>query len=110
MTDTEATAPTTTSLRGRLSQETFAIVATIVTVGVALAALILTTTGNIRTEAQADRAAAQAAAEANRAAFEAAIQAMHERSDAERRRFEAQILRLTREQARLAATVDSRPP
>ena len=77
--------------------------------------LILTTTADIRTEAQADRAAAQAdraaaqaateanraaaqaAAEASRVAFEAEMRAMHERTDAERRRFEAEILGLTRE-------------
>ena len=74
-----------------------------------LAALILTTTAGIRTEAQAERAAAQAAAEANRTAFEAAMRAMQERTDAERRRFEAGILRLTKEQAALAAVIESRP-
>ena len=93
------------SPRWRLSQETIAIL----TSTVALAALILTTTAGMRAEAQADRAAAQAAAEANRVAFEAAMQAMHDRADAERRRFEAEILRLTREQATLAAVIESRP-
>ena len=50
------------SPRWRLSRETIAIL----TSTVALAALILTTTAGIRTEAQADRAAAHATAEANR--------------------------------------------
>ena len=89
-----------------MSQETIAIL----TGTVALAALILTTTAaGIRAEAQADRIAAQAAAEANRAAFEAVMRTMYERTDAERHRFEAEILGLTREQATRAAVIESRP-
>ena len=36
------------------------------------------------------------------------MRAMHERTDADRRRFEAEILGLTREQATLAAVTESR--
>ena len=110
------TGDTSSSPRWRLSQETIAIL----TGTVALAALILTTTAGIRTEAQADRAvahaaaeanraAAHAAAEANRAAFTAAMRTMYERTDVERHRFEAEILGLTREQATRAAVIESRP-
>ena len=52
--------------RFRLSQETIAIV----TVGIALAGLNLATVGDLREEARADRAAAQAAAQADRAAWQ----------------------------------------
>ena len=110
------TGDASSGLRWRLSQETIAIL----TSTVALAALILTTTAGVRAEAQADRVAAhaaaeanravaQAAAEANRAAFASAMRAMYERTDAERRQFEAEILRLTKEQATRAAVIESRP-
>ena len=99
------TGDASSGLRWRLSQETIAIL----TSTVALAALILTTTAGVRAEAQADRVAAHAAAEANRAAFASAMRAMYERTDAERRWFEAESLRLTKEQATRAAVIESRP-
>lgn len=100
------------SSRSRISQETIAIVTTSVTVGAALAGLMLVTTGNIRDEARADRARIDAAMQADRAAWQAAfeaerqrtdtaLRAMHDAANADRRRFEAEILRLAERQVRL---------
>ena len=95
-----------------LSPDALSIVIAVVTVGAALAALMLTTTADIRNEARADRAAwqvesrqlrdeARAAREAARAAREAAQAAR----DADRESFQREIIRLTAEQAELAAIV-----
>ena len=78
-----------------LSPETIAII----TVGVALAGLNVT--GDLAT-----RSAARAEAQANRTAFESAIQAMQATAATDRRDFQSELLRLTREQARLAATIE----
>ena len=95
--------------RFRLSQETVASV----TVGIALAGLILATVGDLRDEARADRAAAQtdrAAAQADRAAWQAESRQLRDEARADRenfqRRMEAlqrQVVGLSIEQARLAA-------
>ena len=108
--------------KGRLqiSQETIAIV----TVGVALAGLILVATGDLRDEARADRAAWQAEsrqlrdeARADRAAWQAESQKLGDEARAEREAFRREgeafrreILRLTQEQAELAAIVASTRP
>ena len=106
--------------RVRISQETFAIVS----VGAALAGLILVTTGDIRDEARADRAAWQAESrqlrDEARAAREASdrrakdfrdeARAAREASDRKLEAFEREILRLTEGQARLAALATSPRP
>ena len=97
----------------RLSQETIAIV----TVGIALAGLNLATTGDLREEARADRAAAQAEGQADRTAWQAESRQLRDEARAEREAFRhegeafrREILRLTQEQAELAAIVDSTRP
>ena len=81
--------------RLRISQETIAIV----TVGVALAGLILVTTGDLREEARADRAA-----------WQAESRQLRDEARADREAFQREILRLTEGQAELAATVASVQP
>lgn len=78
--------------RLRLSQETIAIL----TVGVALAALILTAISDIRTEARTDRAA-----------WQAESRQLRDRADARFEALQREILRLTEGQARLAAIVET---
>ena len=117
--------------RPRLSQETIAIV----TVGVALAGLILVTTGNLRDESRASRVAWQAEsrqlrdeARADRAAWQAESQKLRDEARADRtawqaesqklrddfqrqsETFQREILRLTEGQAKLAALVTSAQP
>ena len=108
-----------------LSQETIAIV----TVGLALAGLNITSDIAIRSEAQANRAAIEnairtlqdsaavdrralqeAAAADRRALQEAAAadrRALQEAAATDRRAFQAELLRLTEKQAKLAAVVES---
>ena len=85
----------------KLSQETIAIV----TVGLALAAMILTLTGfvigstsDLRAEGRADRAAAQAAREAIRAENQAAREADRAEARADREAWQAEM-RALREDA-----------
>ena len=110
--------------RPRLSQETIAIV----TVGVALAGLILVTTGDLRDESRASRVAWQAEsrqlrdeARADRAAWQAESQKLRDEARADRTAWQAEnqklrddfqreILRLTEGQAKLAAVVTSAQP
>ena len=77
--------------RFSLSQETI----TILTVGVALAGLILMNMGEMRAEARADRAEARAEREAMRAEGRAAREA-----------FEKKIIRLVEQQGTLNGLVD----
>ena len=99
----------------RLNQETIAIIG----VGIALGALILTTTGGLRDELRADRAEARADREAMRAEARAdraeartdreAIRAearagretIRAEARADREAFEEQIIRLTEQQGAL---------
>ena len=99
--------------RLRLSQETIAIV----TVDVALAGLILVAVGNLRDEARADRAAAQAAAQTDRAAWQAETRQLRDEARADRKHFQRQmetlqrqVVDLTRETATLAAAADQADP
>ena len=94
--------------RFRLSQETIAIV----TVGIALAGLNLATVGDLREEARADRAAAQAAAQADRAAWQTESRQLRDEARADREDFQRQMEALQRqmvglsvEQAKLAAAI-----
>ena len=116
--DTERTPPERSPRRRwfRLSQETIAIV----TFGIAALAMI----DGIRDDARADRAAWQAQAQAHHEAWERRIaevdaawkvesrqlrdeaRANRDAWEAESRHFQNQILRLTTEQARLAARID----
>ena len=93
----------------KLTQESVAIV----TVGLTLAALILTlagfvigSTNDIRAEARADRAAWQAEAQSLRAEARADREALHAEARADREAFEKYITRLTREQGRLTGIVE----
>ena len=100
----------------RLSQETIAVIG----VGVALGALILTTTGGlreeiqaVRAEAHADREASERRAAADREASERRLEAFERRMAADReaseRRladFEKQIIRLTEQQGTLGGLVE----
>lgn len=89
--------------RPRFGQETIAIIATIVTVGIAIAGLVLATVNDLREEARADRAAWQA--ESRQLRDEA--RADREASRADREAFQREMLRLTEAHARLAAVVSS---
>ncbi len=75
----------------RLNQETIAIIG----VGIALGALILTTTGGLRDELRAVRAEASADREAIRA-----------EARADREAFEKQIIRLTEQQGALGGLLE----
>jgi len=119
--------PERSPVRFRLSQETIAVI----TVGIALAGLILASVGDLREEARTDRAAWQAAVQANHAAWQAAAQAdraawqaearanreaferrmesFERRGEAFERRMEAlqkQVVGLSIEQAGLTAAVE----
>ena len=89
----------------RLSQETIAVIG----VGVALGALILTTTGGLREEIQAVRAEAHADREASERrleAFERRMAADREASERRMADFEKQIIRLTEQQGTLGDLVE----
>lgn len=81
-----------------LSQETI----TILTVGVALAGLILVNQGEMRAEARADRAEARA----DRARIEASMNLMRAEGRADREAFAKQITRLVAQQGTLNGLVD----
>ena len=85
-----------------LSQETIAIV----TVGVALAGLILMETGEIRAEARADRARTDAAMRAMRAEGQADRAEMRAEWRASREAFEKRIIQLVEQQGTLNGLVD----
>ena len=93
----------------KLNQETIAIV----TVGLALAGLDVTSDNSIReeiravrTEARADREAWQAEAQSLRAEASAEREALRTEARAEREAFEKHIIRLTQEQSRLTGMVE----
>lgn len=97
----------------RLSQETLAIIG----VGVALAALILTSSAGVRGEIQSVRdelraeirdvrAEARAEREAMRTEARAEREAMRTEARADRESFQSHILRLTDQQGVLSARVD----
>ena len=89
----------------RLSQETIAIIGVFVTligVGVALGALIVTTTGELRDEIQAVRVEGRADREAIRAEGRADREALEKRMA----RFEEHIIRLTERQSALGGLVE----
>ena len=93
----------------KLSQETIAIV----TVGLALAGLILATTSGIRDEARADRdafrsevRALRAEARADRAEARADRDALRIEARADRDAFEKHVTRLTQGQSRLTGMVE----
>ena len=107
-----------TKTRIRISQETIAIV----TVGLALAALVVTSTGRVsdrldhnvaelRAEARADRAEARAQREAIRAEARAQREAIRAEAradrEADREAFARQIAKLTAGQAHLVGLVES---
>ena len=83
--------PTESDPMSRLNQETIAIIG----VGIALGALILTTTGGLRDELRAVRAEARADREAIRA-----------EARADREAFEEQIIRLTEQQGALGGLIE----
>jgi len=93
----------------KLNQETIAIV----TVGLALAGLDVTSDNSIReeiravrTEARADREAWQAEAQSLRAEARAEREALRTEARADRDAFEKHITRLTQEQSRLTGMVE----
>ena len=93
----------------KLNQETIAIV----TVGLALAGLDVTSDNSIReeiravrTEARADREAWQAEAQSLRAEASAEREALRTEARADREAFEKHIIRLTQEQSRLTGMVE----
>ena len=93
----------------RISQETIAIIG----VGIALGALILTTTGGLRDELRAFRAEARADREAIRAEGRADREAIRAEARADRETFEEQIIRLTEQQGALGGLIEGlrqRPP
>ena len=88
--------------RFSLSQETI----TIVTVGVALAGLILMESGEMRAEARADRARTEAAMNEMRAEGRADRAEMRAEGRAAREAFERRIIRLVEQQGTLNGLVD----
>ena len=89
----------------KLSQETIAIV----TVGIALAGLLVASDTAIRSEMQAIRSEMQAMradARADRAENQAAREAIRAEARADREAFEKHITRLTQEQSRLTGMVE----
>ena len=89
----------------RLGQETTALIGVLVAVigvGVALGALILTTTGGLREEIHAIPAEARA----DREAFEKRLAADREASARRLTDFEKQIIRLTEQQGTLGGLVE----
>ena len=89
----------------KLSQETIAIV----TVGIALAGLVVASDTAIRSEMQAIRSEIQAMradARADRAENQAAREAIRAEARADREAFEKHITRLTQEQSRLTGMVE----
>ena len=84
--------------RFSLSQETI----TVLTVGVALAGLILVNQGEMR----ADREALRAEARADRARTEAAMNLMRMEARADREAFAKQITRIVEQQGTLSGLVD----
>lgn len=99
--------------RPRISQETSAII----TVGVALAGLILVATGDLRDEGRASRVAWQAESQQLRNEWQAESRQLRDEARADREAFQREsetfrreILRLTEGQAKLAAVVTSAQP
>ena len=88
--------------RFSLSQETV----TILTVGVALAGLILVSQGDMRAEARADRAEARADREAMRAEARADRKELRTEAHADREAFAKQITRLVEQQGTLSGLVE----
>ena len=88
--------------RFSLSQETI----TILTVGVALAGIMIVNHGNMRAEARAERHAMRAEARADRARTDAALNAMRAEGRADREAFAKQIARLVEQQGTLGGLVD----
>ena len=82
----------------KLNQETIAIV----TVGLALAGLDVTSDNSIREEIRAVRAEARA----DREAWQAEAQSLRAEARADREAFEKHIIRLTQEQSRLTGMVE----
>ena len=85
-----------------LSQETIAIV----TVGIALAGIILVNQGEMRAEFRAEREAMRADARADRARIEASMNQMRVDGQASREAFEKQIARLVEQQGTLNGLMD----
>ncbi len=83
----------------RLSQETLAIIGA----GIALAALILTSTAGLRSEIQAVRTEIQAV----RTEMRAEIRDIRAETRADREAFERHIIRLTEQQGILAGNIES---
>ena len=86
----------------RISQETLAILG----VGVALAALILTSTAGMRSEFQAEFRAVRAEARADREALRAEARADRDAMRADHETFQHHILRLTEQQGILRTRLD----
>ena len=85
-----------------LTQETI----TILTVGVALAGLIVVNSGDMRSEARAYRAEARADREAIRAEARADREAIRAEARADREAFAKQIAQLVKQQGTLGGLVD----
>ncbi len=92
-----------TETRIRISQEMIAIV----TVGLALAALVVTSTGRVSDRLDRNVAELRAEARAERAAIRDEGEAMRDEARADREAFARQILNLTAGHAHLVGLVDS---
>ena len=88
--------------RFSLSQETI----TILTVGVALAGIMIVNQGNMRAEARAERHAMRAEARADRARTDAALNAMRAEGRADREALAKHITRLVEQQGTLSGLVE----
>ena len=84
------------------SQETLALAGLVLTVGLALAGLIVTSNNGIRAELQAVRAEARA----DREAFQEEFRVLRAETRADREAFEKHVTRLSREQSRLTGIVE----
>ena len=91
----------------------FSVGATLLAACIALAGLILVSTGRIAEESRAGREALRAEARADREAFQAEMRAYRAEAQADRVAFTRQIARLTERQGRFDGLVEGlreRPP
>ena len=104
------TVNTTTELSSRsISQETTAVLsvgATLLAACIALAGLMLVTTGRIVDEGRAERQALRSEARADREDWQAEVRAFRAEAQADRMAFARQIARLTEHQSRLNGLVE----
>jgi len=99
------TESTDQSRRPRLSSDALSIVVTVITVGLTILGTLVYTTARLEDRRGARIDDVQAQAQADRAAGQAESRQLRDEARADREHFQREILRLTAEQAKLAALV-----